>query len=898
MAAPGTRLGPYEVVGPLGAGGMGEVFRARDGRLGRDVAIKALPAAFAQDAERLARFEREARLLASLNHPNVAGIHGVEEVEGTRYLVLEFVDGETLEAHLRRGPLPLAEVLDVARQVAAGVEAAHEAGVVHRDLKPGNVMLTASGGVKVLDFGLAKGGAGRGSDSNANLSASPTMTYQGTEAGVILGTAAYMSPEQARGKAVDRRTDIWSFGCVLYEMLTGRRVYDGETVSDMVARILEREPDWNALPAATPPRLAALLRRCLVKDAKQRQRDIGDVRLELEAIAAGDAGVVAAPGAPAPVRRGAPAWALALAALALLALGAAAAGMLAPRGANDEPATLTLLAPPGVSFARAATDVVLSPDGRQVVFVASDSVSGPRLWVRAVDRENARPLGMTENPADPFWAPDGRRVGFFADGKLKTVNVASGAVRTLADATLPRGGTWGRGTILYQPRSLGPLWSIPEEGGEPAVATAVDSAAGDAGHRYPQFLSDGRRYIASVLGEGENRVAVGELGKRGLKSLFRTSGSAGATYAAPDWLIAPREGAVKAQRFDPRSLRLVGPAVEVPGMRPISPDANGSPVLTASATGTLLQRAGIDLPQRLAIVDRQGRAVGEITGPEGTFARGSMSRDGRRAVFEHARSGTLEYQVWVADLARGGLQPFTFDGASFTPAFSPDGSTIAFTREEAGSSQDLWTLRADVPGSQRLVRRMEGRFNTVLGFSPDSRGVLLRTQGTDTRQDLIFVSWGDSVRMRTVLATKFNEPVGAISPDGRWLAYVSDESGQYECRVRAFLSPEAGVTVVSRGAHTDPTAASRIGIPVWRRDGRELLFVAADGHTLMTASVSPGDPPVFGEPRPLFRLANSVADLAASADLDRFILSITREEEGRSAATVLLHWSKLLETAK
>ena len=282
---PGTRLGPYEIVAPLGAGGMGEVYRAKDPRLGRDVAIKALPAEFAREPERLARFEREARLLASLNHPNVAGIHGVEDLGGNRYLVLEFVDGETLEARIARGPLALAEALDLARQVAAGVEAAHESGIVHRDLKPGNIMVTPAGLVKVLDFGLARSGGVDRPGSDPSLSASPTMTYAATQAGVILGTAAYMSPEQARGRAVDRRTDIWSFGCVLYEMLSGRRAYDGETVSDMVARILEREPDWGALPGTPPARLVALLKRCLTKDARQRQRDIGDVRLELDAIA-------------------------------------------------------------------------------------------------------------------------------------------------------------------------------------------------------------------------------------------------------------------------------------------------------------------------------------------------------------------------------------------------------------------------------------------------------------------------------------------------------------------------------------------------------------------------------------------------------------------------------------
>ena len=898
----GTRIGPYEIVGPLGAGGMGEVFRARDPRLGRDVAIKALPAAFAQDAERLARFEREAKLLASLNHPNVAGIHGVEEADGTRYLVLEFIDGETLEAHVKRGPLALDEALDVARQVAAGVEAAHEAGVVHRDLKPGNVMLTASGGVKVLDFGLAKAGTGRsGSSSDPSLTASPTLTHQGTEAGVILGTAAYMSPEQARGKAVDRRTDIWSFGCVLYEMLSGRRAYDGETVSDMVARILEREPDWSALPAATPPRLAALLRRCMTKDAKQRQRDIGDVRLELEAIAAGGGEPAAGAGTSVtPARRGIPAWALATGALALVALGAAAAALRLSSGSDDQAATLTLLAPPGVSFGRAVTDMAISPDGKLVAFVASDTVAGRRLWVRGVDRENARPLEKTDNASYLFWAPDSRRVGFFADGKLMTVNVVSGAVRTLADAPLPRGGAWGDGAILYQPRSLGPLWSIPPEGGEPSVAAGPDSVAGQVGVRYPQFLPDGRHFVASVLGKSENQVAIGVVGTRTLKPLFRTSGGGGATFAAPDWLISARDGAVKAQRFDLRSFKPKGPAVEVPGLRAISPDAFGSPIVSASVGGMLLQRAAADLPQRIAILDRAGHTIGEVSGPSGTYSRGGLSPDGRRFVFEFTPTGASDTQVWVADLVRGGMQPFSFDNQNYTPLFSPDGTEIALTREVNDSKQDLWIMRADAPGSMRLLRHMETLFNSSLSFAPNGKGLLMRSQGTDTRQDLIFVSWGDgdSARVRPILATRFNEPVAAISPDGRWLAYVSDESGHYECSVRAFPSAEGQVAVVSRGAFAEPTASTRIGLPVWRRDGRELLYVAADGHTLMVVPVTPGDPPSFGPPQALFRLPNSVADIAVSPGLDRFVLSITREEEGRSAATILLHWPQLLENAK
>jgi Tol biopolymer transport system component/tRNA A-37 threonylcarbamoyl transferase component Bud32 len=768
--SPGSRLGPYDIVAPLGAGGMGVVYRAHDPRLAREVAIKALPASFATDADRLARFEREARLLASLQHPNVGGIFGLEDVEGSRYLVLEFLDGESLEARLKRGPLPLDEVLDVGRQVATGLEAAHESGIVHRDLKPGNIMLTRSGTVKLLDFGLARSDSPERSGSDPNLTTSPTMTHASTQPGVILGTAAYMSPEQARGKAVDRRTDIWSLGCVLYECLTGTPMHEGETVSDLVARILEREPTWTALPATTPPRLVALLRRCLTKDARQRQRDMGDVRLELEAIAAGETGQ--APVAAASRERSLPVWAVAAIAAALVTLGGAGALLFAPRAAGERPATLTLLAPPGVAFGRAATDVVISPDGQQVVCVASDTLSGPRLWVRSVDRDNARPLVGTENAEEPFWSPDGDRVGFFANGKLKTVSVSNGAVRVLADAPLPRGGTWGGGRILYQPRSLGPLWSIPEEGGQPALASTVDSASGQIGHRFPQFLPDHRHFLVSVVG------------KQPLRKLFSSGGSAGAVFAPPGWLIAPRDGAVKAQRFDTRTFEVRGDPIEVPGLKALSPDANGSPTLSASATGTLLQRAAIDLPSRLTVVDRHGRTVSDIAGPVGTFQRGGMSPDGRHAALQYSREGGARAQVWVADLLRGGMQPYTFDSDNFTPVFSPDGRRIALAREVGKGGRDIWLMDADAPGSLRLVRHMTSRFHNVLGFTPDGRGLILRSQGTDTRQDLLYAPLSDSGEVRTLLATRFNEPVGAVSPDGRWLAYVSDESGNYECRVR------------------------------------------------------------------------------------------------------------------
>ncbi|MBI5170620.1 MAG: protein kinase [Candidatus Eisenbacteria bacterium] len=894
---PGSRLGMYEVIAPLGAGGMGEVYRARDTRLGRDVAIKSLPDGFDTDAERVARFEREAKLLASLHHTNIGSIFGLEVVEGRRYLVLEFIEGETLQARLARGRLTLAETLDVCGQIATAVEAAHEAGVIHRDLKPGNVMLKADGDVKVLDFGLAKASGGDGSPSSTDLSASPTMTYAATGVGVILGTAAYMSPEQARGKQVDRRTDIWSFGCVLFECLSGKRMIEGETVSDMVARILEREPDWSALPAATPPRLVALLKRCLTKDAKLRQRDMGDVRLELTAIAGGETGA-AAPVATTSAPRRTPAWTVAVGAIALVALGVAAARLLPGGRASSRAMSLKLMAPAGVSFGLSPTDLVLSPDGKRIVFVGSDTLSGARLWVRELDREGVRPLDQTANAAYPFWSPDGKRLGFFADDKLKIVSLATGAVTVIADAPLPRGGAWGRDAILFQPRSLGPLYRVSPDGGTPVVATAVDSAGGDVGHRFPQFLPDGRPYVAAVLGAGENWAAVGTLGQPKLTKLFETYAATGVTFAAPGWLVAARDGAVKAQRFDPRTRKLTGPALTVPGLRAVSPSANGSPIVSASNDGLLMQRAAGDLPQRLAVVDASGREVGQIAAPEGTLTRGGITADGRRVAFEYATPQAGHVQIWAGEIDRGSLQPFTFEQDNYTPAFSPDGRQIALAREVRGGSQDVWLMDGVSPGEPRFVLRSPTRFTSVLGWAPDGKGLLVRSQGTDTRQDLLFVDLrGDSATVRTVAGTRFNEPVGSISPDGRWLAYVSDESGAPECRVRAFGGAGGG-TVVSRGAWCDPAASSRIGVPVWRRDGRQLLYCGSDAHTLMVVDVTPGEVPQFGPPRPLFRLTNAVADLLVSPGLDRFVLSITREEEGRSAATLLADWPSMLEDAK
>ncbi len=553
--SPGTRLGPYEITAPLGAGGMGEVYRARDTRLGRDVAIKALPAEFAQDAERLARFEREAKLLASLSHPNIAGIHGVEDADGTRYLVLEFVEGETLAARLARGPLPMDDALHICAMVAAAIETAHEAGIVHRDLKPGNVMIKPDGVVKVLDFGLAKAGAAGALSSDPNLSASPTLTHMATNAGVILGTAAYMSPEQARGKAIDRRTDIWSFGCVLYECLAGRPLFDGDTVSDLIAKILQTEPDWSALPAATPPRVRTLLARCLTKDAKQRLRDIGEARIAL-GDAARDSGTIAATGMPVRTGRGRrtliqTGLVVATALIAIIAMRFSSRPPAPPRVA------LSVMLPAGdrLDGGRENALVGIAPDGSAVVFAASTGTDNHRLFVRRLDRPDIVELPGTDDASAPFFSPDGEWVAFFADRHLLKTSVRGGTPVVLAEAGSNRGGAWlDDGSIVFTPTFASPLIQIDANGGNAHAITTLDSTKSERTHRWPCGLP-GSKWVVFTVGVtnspgGYDDAAIEAVSvKSGERRVLAHGGCA--RYAPGGHLIFARNGSLYAMPLDP-----------------------------------------------------------------------------------------------------------------------------------------------------------------------------------------------------------------------------------------------------------------------------------------------------------------------------------------------------------
>jgi hypothetical protein len=602
----GTRLGPYEVTAQIGTGGMGEVYRARDTKLGRDVAIKVLPDAFAYDADRLARFMREARTLALLNHPNIAHIHGLEESDGVNALVMEFVEGDDLSQHIARGAIPIDEALPFAQQIAAALEAAHEQAIVHRDLKPANIRITPAGVVKVLDFGLAKAVS---ESSVIAASQSPTATIGGTREGAILGTAAYMSPEQARGHAVDKRADIWAFGCVLYEMLTGRDAFGGPTLSDTLAAILGRGPDLRALPADTPVGIKRLLKRCFEKDPKQRLRDIGEARIECA-----DAGRIddSAPDSHLATkpRAGKTFVYTGTALLVALAAGTAGSALYFRRASVGAPEMRLQIDTPGGTL----TKFALSPDGRTLVFEAT--IDGrTQLWLRPLESEAAQPLPGTENGTSPFWSPDSTAIAFFADGQLKRIDVAGGPpVALVSAATRGLGATWSRdGSILFVPANTGPVYRVPAAGGKAAAATEVDPPQINA-HWHPFALPDGRHFLFYALGTSEQRgVYVGSLDSSETHRLFDSD--AEAVFKPPDLVLHSRQGALVAQRLDLKTWEPVGEPIPVAKAVATDFQACGCAAISSSEAGPIAYRAAG--PQReFAWVDRRGNEVETVGSPD------------------------------------------------------------------------------------------------------------------------------------------------------------------------------------------------------------------------------------------------------------------------------------------
>ena len=882
---PGTKLGPYEIAAPLGKGGMGEVYRARDPRLGRDVAIKALPAAFAQDPERLARFEREAKLLASLSHPNVGAIYGLEEVEGQRYLVLELVEGETLSARLERGALPMDEALEVCRQIAAALESAHESGVVHRDLKPGNVMLTPSGVVKVLDFGLAKAGAA-GASSDPGLSASPTMTYAATGAGVILGTAAYMSPEQARGKSVDKRTDIWSFGCVQFECLAGQQCFAGETVSDLIARILQVEPEWDALPAKTPTRVRALLKRCLDKDAKRRLRDIGDARIEIEDVIAqrtSSSSMAAGSTAHPRQRRGVQ--------LAMV-IAAAVVGVVATRGTQAlfdrapaaTPVRFEVPEPDGMTMDFDGAQSVLSPDGKSLVFVASDSARA-RLWVRSLDNTTARPLEGTEDATLPFWSADSRHVGFFTRTKMRRVPVGGGDVEDLCDVKRARGGTWNRqDVIVYAPTSDGVLYRIPAGGGDPVAITTLDSTRHETAHRFPTFLPDGQHYLFSVLPpkDGKFEIDAGELGSTRRERVL-TAGS-GAVYSEPGYLLYLRNGAIAAQRFNPRSRKVAGEPVTL--REAVSGTSfSGGPGFSASRSGAIAYST-LRLPStRLVWNDLAGREIGRAPVEPSSYVNMELSPDNRRVTLMRLMSN-LDSEIWIGDLDRGVVTRLSQEpGTCESAHWSPDGTKIAYLVGMLGP-QRVVIRDASGAGPVETYLESDPTFKELYGWSPDGRMLVFGRQDPATRWDLWLLPLEGDHTPRRYLNTPFNDQGGQISKDRRWMAYTSDESGRPEGYVQSFPAAGAKYQVTNGGG----------GIFAWSSDGRKLGFgLNSKPNTAMVADVVPGSEFRLGPMSIFCSVPKDALTARPASDWKRLLTLMPAGKPPVNTTTVVLDWRGALK---
>ena len=820
---PGTRLGPFEIVVLLGAGGMGEVYRARDTRLGRDVAVKALPAALAHDPDRLARFEREAKLLALLSHPNIAGIHGLEEVAGARYLVLEFVDGETLADRLARGPLPIDEAIDICRQIAAGVEAAHESGVVHRDLKPGNVMITPAGAVKVLDFGLAKGGAAAGSGSNILASASPTMTYAATEVGVVLGTAAYMSPEQARGKSVDRRTDVWSFGCVLYECLTGRQAYEGETASDLIARILEREPDWSALPSTTPPRVVELIRRCLTKDATLRLRDMGEARIALGAPGAASSPVLASGGATA--RAGRP-WLAPVIAAGLAALATAAVLLTLRPAPAAGPVRRFRMAVDGLS-ATFFTPLAFTRDGRQVAFEAKD-----HIWIRRLDQLEPFEVPGSKGGRAPFWSWDQKTLGF-ASGK-KVWTFAPDADQCKAICEIPEsgeilGGAWGPDQRIVLSVWRGGLYDVPAAGGEVRPYLAIDSTMVD--FHGPTYLPDGRAILVYVHRRTQNSaVAIIEGSPPRLKTLLEDPTADVVSYSPSGHLLIARneseyQSATWAVPFSLADRKVTGSAFRV---------LEGAAFATASSNGVLIALEEPPPPTGQLVWKRRDTGVEATLGePILGLASPALSPDGGRLAYEAVEDGNTD--VWVLDLSRGTRTRLTSDRVwEGSPVWSPDGSHIYYSSMEGVGNDWIVSIASDGSGSPDTVSR-----GIQASLSPDGKS-LIYTVDRRGNADLWVTPLDHAHAEAPFLETPSAEAAATISPDGHWITYVSDESGQSEIYIRRY--PEADMRAqVSVGGGRWPR---------WSRRGDAINYV--NKGELTVVSVGPGPRPVLGLPRALF----------------------------------------------
>ena len=882
---PGTRLGPYEILSAIGAGGMGEVYRARDSKLGRDVAIKVLPEEFARDIDRMARFQREAKVLASLNHTNVASIYGLEDSSTTHALVMELVEGPTLADRIRQGPIPIDEAVPIAKQICDALEYAHERGIVHRDLKPANVKVTNDDAVKVLDFGLAK--ALEGDAASTDSSTSPTISRMVTSAGVLLGTAAYMSPEQAKAKPVDRRADVWAFGCVLYEMLTGKMAFRGESVTDILAAVLKEEPDWSQLPVATPMRVRVLLQRCLQKDPKHRLRDIGDARISLEEVLSGASeSVPSLPVAGLTLRRLLP-WAAAIFVAGVVFAGVTV-WILKPSPSRPVTRAVISLAPGQRLAGLGRSALALSQDGSHLAYVATTIQPGgtQQIYLRAMDGLECKPLPGTEGAVDPFFSPDGKWLGFYADGKLKKVPVGGGAALTLAEASTSAGASWGsQGMIAFTPTAVSVVQQVSEAGGAPQPRTTLGK--GDSRQRWPDFLPDGKALLFAASATGSNwrnaRVVVQSAGTGEWRDLVE--GGTSPRYASSGHLIYAQGGNLMAVPFDARRLEVTGAAVPVmEGV--LQSEVSGAAEYSLSATGSLVYVSGSIHAARhtLVWVSRTGVEQSLAAAPH-SYVAPRLSPDGRQVAVAIQEQDT---QVWLYDLSRGTLTRFTFGGeVNSSPAWTPDGKRIAFTSTTEGQLNLFWQLADGSGGLEKLNTSVNTQ--VPISWSPDGKLLAFLEVNPTTGYDIGVLQLADR-KAQPFLRTPFSEAVPRFSPDGRWLAYISDESGRYEIYVQPYPGP-GGKRLISTEGGTEP---------VWNPNGRELFY--RSGDKMMAVDVTTQPSFAVGKPHMLFAGPYEPAPLTnpdydVSPDGQRFLMlkPADQAEASPTQINVVLNWFEELK---
>ncbi len=882
---------------------MGEVYRARDAKLGRDVALKVLPEAFARDAERMARFQREAKVLASLNHSNIASIYGLEDSGATHALVMELVEGPTLADRIAAGAIPIDEALRIAKQICEALEYAHERGIVHRDLKPANIKVTADDAVKVLDFGLAK--AIEGDASSMDMANSPTLTRMATMQGVLLGTAAYMSPEQAKAKPVDRRADIWAFGCVLYEMLTGKMAFSGETVTDTLAAVIRAEPDWTHLPKETPARVRVLLQRCLQKDPKRRLRDIGDARISLDEVLSGapepSPSAVAAP-VSAPLWRRALPWAVAcIAVLATI--------VLTFLYVSRTPAAPTQLMRFEIPVPQETGDIVfaLSPDGRDLAFTAPDSGGVLRLWVRPLNSLEAHELpgaAVSDVDAPFFWSPDSRYLLFDGGGKLEKIDISGGPAQVLCDVPgIVVGGSWNKDGVIIFGQSPGVIMRVAASGGTATPVTAVNPSRDETQHVLPWFLPDGKHFVyhRTSSDPADDGDYIGSLdvapGKQDAQRLLATQFNAMYVRSADSnngyLLYLATGGTLMAQPLDARSLKLTGQstaiAEHVQAFREFgyfSPSTDGKLVYA---------NAGRIRSEQITLFDREGKIL-DTVGQPASFGGLTISPDGSKAVAD-AIDARGQISLWTIDLSRRTTTRLTFDSFDSTnPIWSPDGSKIIFNSNQNGA-YDLYEKPSDGAGGETLLLRSASN-KAPCAMTRDGHFLIYEAQDpATTKFDLWVLPLGGAKQPYPLHKTQANEGDARLSPNDRWVAYVSDQSGRDEIYVRPFSPGSNGAAASVEGAQWQVSYGGG-QVPTWNKDGKELYYVTLDGRVM---EVDVTTEPVFqaGAPKFLIQPPLHAASLSPGYTVDgkRFVFLAPAEQSGQvqSAFNVVLNWQAALK---